>query len=529
MRCRLIVAALVLFGFVSHLRYLTHDCPIDLSGDEAHYWDWSRRLDLSYYSKGPLVAYIIRASCAVFGENMPAVRFPAVLLAAGTTLLTYALARKLFASDRVALGAVLLNHLVPMFVAGSVLMTIDPPLFLCWALATWFAAKAVFDGRGWGWVGMGLAMGVGFLAKYAMFLWLPGLALFLLVDREGRVKPRWRWLLLSTGIALLFSIPIMVWNARHDWVSLRHVAHQTGTSAESEFSLGNFGEFIVGQIGGVGPMLSVILVGAVVYALGRSSRTDPHRRSMRFLVCMGLPFFVIVGADSLWTKVQVNWPAPAYFSLVILAAYYLSTRMASVATWKRWRGWLWGTVIFGLVCMPIAHNTEIIYPLVAKVWPMFSKDKVTVKWDPTYKLRGWAELGQRVSEVIESLPGGTMILCEEYQTAGEMAFYVRGQPRTYYVGSWFGAPGTAGAKDRRKRHSQYDLWEDRQLDRAELVGRDAVYIGHEPPSDFVASFARMEKLPALRIERRGLEVRTFQMWLCRSFRGMRRPVERGGF
>src|SRR5204862_4108891 len=62
-RCRAILAVVLLAGFLGNLRYLTHDCPLDLSGDEAHYWDWSRQLDLSYYSKGPLVAYIIRASC----------------------------------------------------------------------------------------------------------------------------------------------------------------------------------------------------------------------------------------------------------------------------------------------------------------------------------------------------------------------------------------------------------------------------------------------------------------------------------
>src|SRR4051794_19909090 len=115
-RCRLIVAAVLLLGFLGHLRYLTHDCPVDLSGDEAHYWDWSRKLDLSYYSKGPLVAYIIRASCTLVGRDvMWAVRLPALILAIGTGLVTYLLALKLFKSDRVALGAVLLNASVPMF------------------------------------------------------------------------------------------------------------------------------------------------------------------------------------------------------------------------------------------------------------------------------------------------------------------------------------------------------------------------------------------------------------------------------
>ena len=133
------------YAFYGHLQYLRQNCPIDLSGDEAHYWVWSRRLDLSYYSKGPLVAYLIRASCAAFGEVMWAVRFPALVLGVGTSLVTYALTKRLFESDRLALGAVLLNHIVPMFIAGSVLMTIDPPFFFCWALATYLLACIVFE------------------------------------------------------------------------------------------------------------------------------------------------------------------------------------------------------------------------------------------------------------------------------------------------------------------------------------------------------------------------------------------------
>ena len=60
-RCRVIFLVLLVVGLAAHVHYL-HRGPLDLAGDEAHYWDWSRRLDLSYYSKGPLVALIIRAS-----------------------------------------------------------------------------------------------------------------------------------------------------------------------------------------------------------------------------------------------------------------------------------------------------------------------------------------------------------------------------------------------------------------------------------------------------------------------------------
>ena len=89
----LLVFGLILGSAGLRVAYLAYDCPLDLAPDEAHYWDWSRHLDWSYYSKGPLVAYLIRFSVTVAGpwservtgNSMLAVRLPAV--ACGSLLL----------------------------------------------------------------------------------------------------------------------------------------------------------------------------------------------------------------------------------------------------------------------------------------------------------------------------------------------------------------------------------------------------------------------------------------------------------
>ncbi|MFZ4647236.1 MAG: hypothetical protein ACOYNP_15905, partial [Gemmataceae bacterium] len=54
--------AVALGATVFRIIYLLWFCPYDLAQDEAHYWDWSRNLDWSYYSKGPLVAWLIALS-----------------------------------------------------------------------------------------------------------------------------------------------------------------------------------------------------------------------------------------------------------------------------------------------------------------------------------------------------------------------------------------------------------------------------------------------------------------------------------
>ena len=63
----LLAVCLIVGSAFLHMVYLAYNCPLDLAPDEAHYWDWSRHLDWSYYSKGPLVAYLIRLSVMVTG------------------------------------------------------------------------------------------------------------------------------------------------------------------------------------------------------------------------------------------------------------------------------------------------------------------------------------------------------------------------------------------------------------------------------------------------------------------------------
>ena len=101
MRHRFFAVLLIAGVTVFHLWYIASG-RIDLVPDEAHYWEWSRRLDWSYYSKGPMVAYIIAVSTRLGGSTEFFVRLPAVLLALGTQIIVYALTRALFTSERAA-------------------------------------------------------------------------------------------------------------------------------------------------------------------------------------------------------------------------------------------------------------------------------------------------------------------------------------------------------------------------------------------------------------------------------------------
>jgi hypothetical protein len=315
----------------------------------------------------------------------------------------------------------------------------------------------------------------------------------------------------------------LIWIHHHNYVTFRHIVKDAGEGGKAGFHPMNFAEFIGGQIGAVGPTMAAILIGAILFALRRRRDGSRESRAMNFLLIMGIPLFAAIGLLSFVTKTQVNWPAPSYFALLVLAAYFLSTRMHDVAAWRRWRGIFWITVVFGILCTPIAHNTQLLYRPVNKFGQMIGKKKLLPRqWDPTLKLRGWREFGIVISDQLTTLRPGAIVMCEDYQTTAEAAFYVMGQPKTYYVGSWLQKPW---------RLTQYDLWADRRLDNPDLLGRDAIYCGHDgvagsgmPPDEFVAAFESVEKLPDLKTVREGLEVREFHLWRCKGFKGMHRAA-----
>src|ERR1043165_551535 len=104
----------------------------DLSFDEAHYWMWSERLAPSYFSKGPGIAFAIRASTILFGATEFGVRFWSPILGAATSLLIYYFARRLF-NPTVGFWTVLGLNAVPLFNIGNILMTIDPLSIFFWS------------------------------------------------------------------------------------------------------------------------------------------------------------------------------------------------------------------------------------------------------------------------------------------------------------------------------------------------------------------------------------------------------------
>src|SRR5256885_7100794 len=187
----------------------------DLSFDEAHYWMWSERLAPAYFSKGPGIAFAIRASTAVFGANELGVRFFGPVLAAATSLLLFYFARRLFGATA-GLWAVIGLNATPIFNIGAVLMTIDAPSIFFWmaAMFTFWIAVEKSPSFSWYWPVTGLLIGLGFLCKYTNAFELISVLLVLALVPRLRREFKRPGVYLLIGMFLLCTIPPIVWNAQ---------------------------------------------------------------------------------------------------------------------------------------------------------------------------------------------------------------------------------------------------------------------------------------------------------------------------
>ena len=320
-RLRWLAAAVILAVTAARVVYLFLYCPYDLAPDEGHYWDWSRHLDWSYYSKGPLIAWIIRASCEVFGQIavavngtlMPAVRLPAVLCGAGLLAGMYVLTYQTFRSDRLALAVTLVALSLPAVALCSIVMTIDAPFLCCWCWALVFGRFALVDGKSWAWPVVGLLIALGILAKYTMALWLLSAGLFVVFTPERRPILYGAGFWIMVAVAALSAVPILYWNAQNDWVTFRHVAVQAGVVEGKQATGIRWSgplEYTLGQC--------LVLLGfwfvAWVAALVHYRPWVVRSPGTAYLWWMSVPTFVVFAVSSIRASGQLNWPVAAYLS-----------------------------------------------------------------------------------------------------------------------------------------------------------------------------------------------------------------------
>lgn len=520
-RWRLGAAMLIFASAGLHLGYLAWNCPLDLAPDEAHYWDWSRHLDWSYYSKGPLVAYLIHLGTTLasawsqqaIGSEMLAVRLPAVICGALMLLSLYILTSQVYRSERLGFFVVALALTLPPVAAGASLMTIDAPYTCCWGWALVLGYQATVRGSRWAWPAAGIVLGTGMLAKYTMVLWLPSLALFLLTQPELRRSLFQRGFWILTSIAFACCLPILIWNAQHDWVTFRHVSGQAGLSQDENRV------HWLGPLNFVGVQFLLLLgfwFAVWIAAMIAHRPTKETDLGLRYLWWMSAPMFVVFLLFGFKTGGgEPNWPITAYLSGLVLAAGYLDRQLRSPTVWHRRlaTSGLIGSCALGLLLIALVHYSNQAHAALS--WlsgpPTPAQPMPLRRFDPTCRLRGWHFLASEVDRQREQLrrDGIDPILAASgWSLPGELGFYCAGHPPVYSLGLALG-----------DRWSQYDFWRPNPMsDADEFRGRDFIFVGIFSPV-LADAFEKVEPPQIITYRENGHAIAAWGITICRGFRG----------
>ncbi len=471
------------------LMYLHWFTPYGLAPDEAQYWSWLQNNDWSFLTKPPLTTWAIGLSTWVLGDTLIGVKLFALLGQIATPLLGAALARALVPADRQAFAgwaAFGLLSTLPLIAAGGLIMAPDALLLPLWLAAMVGLVRAfeVPEARAlcWPrWLILGALVGLAGLAKYSAALFFPLLGLLLLWQRPAWLKAPQVW---AAGLlALLLQVPVLYWNATHDWAGIHHLLWQTAGD-DRHGGLATMAEFMGGQALVLGPLGLVLILCAWGHGVLRW-RSLPVK--MAVLLIFTLPIFLGFLGQTLTSKVQANWPILATVPALVMAAVWLAGLNLS----RLGKSLLTLGLALNVVLAVSLYNTHLLRPI------------LPYKADPTKDLMGWQEMGELFGRALLQL-NDPLILGVRYQTLAPLAFHTTPKADWFY----WNAEG--------RRAVDYDSW----LWPQSLPNRPVVLVKESDdfPVHVAELFTECRPWHSLGTEQHGLMVRRLYTWLCWGYR-----------
>jgi dolichol-phosphate mannosyltransferase len=415
-RWRTFVIAMAVYSLVLRLLYAG---SVELTPEETYYWNYAQHLDYGYLDHPPMVAWLIRAATAIFGETQFAVRAASILCGLLTTFFVYRLTRNVY-GEAAAWASLALTQVLPFFFLSGLLMTPDAPLTAAWAACLYFLERALVADRAGAWWCAGIALGLGLVSKYTILLLAVAAVVYVIWNPGAR-----RWLrrfepYLAALIALVMFSPVLIWNAQHDWASF---AFQTSRRlAEApRFALPS----LIGSV-----IVLLTPTGALALVLTMNSKRAQQaagRHLMMVAALLPLAVFVIF---SLRHQVKLDWTgAPWIAALPLLSAemMWMVTPQGTpqgtppVAGSKTLRDWVRAAWRPTLAAMMLFYAAGFFY--LVQGWPGVGYSK-HIEILPV----GWRELAGQVLNAAQQSRRETgiepvIVGMDRYAIASEIAFY----------------------------------------------------------------------------------------------------------
>ncbi len=418
------VQATVWLVVASSLLRLFAAGTIGLSVDEAHYALYGLHLDWSYFDHPPMVGWL-QALVLPFGTSELALRIPAILLFALSSVVLFRLCIVLFPQDSPWLGfvSVAMLHSAAMLQLIGLALLPEAPLLL-FSLLSVLALHAVLTSTGLKpWLWLGLCLGLAGLSKYTAITLVATVLLVLLADKQWRrLREAGPWLACVVGVIVI--MPVLYWNAQHDWLSFSYQLHHGARNPDWEW--GRFVRSQLAQILVYGPLLTVFGVIALVAAWG-------ERKHLGVVLCAAtaLPVLLLFGIGAGREMTLPHWTALAWVALIPLGARWIM---------RRWQH-PWIRVITWLSASYAGVFLIVMFTVFSAPWLLPHN-----KEHPLADLYGWEHAAQQADRLRQEMVA---------DGASEPVLFVGNWTQGSRL-AWYARPAPVQVLD--ARQDQFDLW-----------------------------------------------------------------------
>ena len=284
--------------------------PLEPQGDEAQYWYWSSYFDWGYYSKPPLVAWVIALFSSFFGSSVFILKFPSLLAHTLTSIVLFNLSR---AFNRNKEESIWLSISYLLFFAVSLssnIVSTDPFLLLFWSLSLYFFKLSLDDNSIKHIVLTSIFVALGFYAKYAMIYFFV-CSIFLIIFSENKNKIIKNISIISIFVSLFIS-PHIYWVYSSNWVTFIHTGDNFNWSA-TLFNFEQLFNFIMSQFFIATPIIFFLYLKGFM-------KFKNFYQSYAFEISYSLPIIILITIQSFISRANANWSSVAFIGIAMIAS-----------------------------------------------------------------------------------------------------------------------------------------------------------------------------------------------------------------
>ena len=378
--------------------------------DELDFIMNARQLDWGYVSYPPITPLFARIGLELFGESLRGLRVLPAIAQGIVMILAGLMARDMGGKRNVQILTAFAVFIAPISLFGGTVIMYFAFDYLWWVMVAFFTVRLLATDDARYWLGIGAGIGLGMMTKYTMLFWVAGLVVAVLLT-PARKYLRSKWLYLGVGLALLISLPNLIWQIQHNFISLEYLS----SIHARDISWGRADGFLPKQLYETTNPLSLPLW-TVGLSLCLFSVSMKRFRALGWM-------FVVTFALFLVNKGRSYYTAPSYVMLLAAGAVWFESWFATFTQQKKHQlgfGLLWTTQVIGSLIGIILMKP--IAPINSALWDVTSD----VNGEVT-EMVGWQDLTAQVAEIYQSIPESekprTVILAGNYGEAGALDLY----------------------------------------------------------------------------------------------------------